>query len=391
MKITTPKRIVFLSILSIAQLNAAPKCSNTLEPFFSELPQWLSGGQQQFGLDMSCVKHSMNAFRSWAQTLGFDESGKKGLFIYCSEENFRKSSLPQCQTDSYMNVTLNTFNNVTDCLGINSEDLYPIVAAESGFYHNSISVSDADFGFGQVTNPAISDVNDQWYKLIGELKENPKSSCQNIISYIEENNIQPVEDDYKCTLTEAPKNPLLNALYSGLHFKTIAGYMDGYEKRNPLKARIEGLLGPNFSIERYEAVKSVLNVLSYNMGHFGATTAFEEFLLEKEYDLKNLKRERVEVSTKLAKINFQLFSKDDRSLSARKEQILIEMEEIDNKIRDIQRPQIFNGDDTINSFGEYIVQRKLSFYLKVLNRRIKYVAIKDKSKLCPTTKFLHVD
>ncbi|MCF8060661.1 MAG: hypothetical protein K9K67_15265 [Bacteriovoracaceae bacterium] len=391
MKINNLATPILFCLLGSFNIYAAEKCSNTLDQYYTQLPSWLSQQSSSNALDMSCVKHSMNAFRGWAQSLGHDNSGNEGLFIYCSEEQTKRSPLPQCQTEAYLNTTLNTYNNVTDCLDIEIGDLYSIVAAESGFYHNSISSSAADFGFGQVTTPAITDANIQWYNFIDQMKASSKKSCQNIIKYIEENNIEPVYDNFSCTLTEAPKNPLLNALYAGFHFKIIAGYMENYSRDSLLQKRLERILNKSFTLERYAEIKSVLKVLSYNMGHVGTTNALEQFLLEKEHDLEVLKEERHDISNDLGRINLQILRGSNTKLLEQKEKILKELNSKDQEIAIIQTPSLFNGDEeTPGSFGEYLVSRKMSYYLRVLNKRIKYIAKRDKENLCPTEKFLHI-
>jgi|GEM_PF-3300453 len=381
-------KATLLCSVTIVNTMAAPKCSNELDSYFSSLPTWLSENQASFGLDKSCVSLSMNAFGGWAQALGHDDSGKEGVFIYCSEETSSKSSLPQCQTKAYLNTSLNTYNGITDCLDINIKDLYPIIAAESGFYHNSLSMIEADFGFGQVTDPAISDVNDNWYRFLDQMKESSKQSCQNIIKFIEQRDLQPVDSDFRCELTAAPKNPLLNALYTGIHYKIITGYMEAYSQRNNFQARVENFLGKDFTLGRFEKIKSNLIILSYNMGHIGATTALEEFLLEKESRKQVLTKEKSLLQRELAKINFRLMGGPGAKLEDLKNERLAELSKINIQIKNETGFHVFNGDDTSGSFGEYLTKRNLSSYLKILARRVKYIGLKDKQGLCPTKDFL---
>lgn len=377
---------------SLLDAQAAPSCTNNLESHYSTLPSWLSQKQKSTGLDMSCIEHSMTMFAGWAQTLGNDNSGNEGIFISCSEEATTRSSLPQCQTPSYMNTTLNTFNSVTDCLDIKVEDLFPIIAAESGFYHNSVSNSLADFGFGQVTDPAIFDVNTQWYAFIDQMKASPKKSCQNVASFIQENDLQPVDKDYQCSLTTSKSNPLLNAIYSGIHYKIITGYLDDYAQRSHLQKRVENILGKNFTLERYSALKSILTILSYNLGHNGTVEAFEDFMSEKAHSIYVLTEERREVGTKLARINLKLLSnRDDQALVSKKLSLFEEIRSIDQQLESARQPNILNGVSTPGSFGGYLTKKKLSAYLNILKRRVDNIARVDQGNLCPTKQFLRVD
>jgi hypothetical protein len=371
-----------LLILLISVQTQAIKCSNELDPYFENLPAWLNTEDSGSPMSKSCISLSMNVFGGWAQALGHDESGEEGIFITCDEGEKRKSPIPQCQTPAYLNTTLNTYTNMTDCLGINLRALYPILATESGFFHNSISMSDKDFGFGQVTDPAIGDVNLSWYRFLDEVKASDKKSCQNLIQFVEEFELEPVDDQFDCTLTQAPKNPVLNALYSGFHYKLITSYMDGYEEQSNFKGRVENYLGDSFSPEIYKKLQELLVILSYNKGHNGTVMAIEEFLLMKEHDVDVLKKEREEVSTELAKVNLKLLSKPSRKLNKKKISLLVEMKRMDSMLRRLKSPKIFNGDDTPGSFGEFIVERGISHYLKVLVRRVKYISLRDSENQC---------
>lgn len=391
MKLKTTLLIFTFLVQSAVQ---AALCSHELDDHFEGLPGWLNQESDLKGFDKSCVKHSMNAFSGWAQSMGYQEDGKKGVFIYCSEEandDYRRSSIPQCQTESYINATLNSYMNAADCLGVNFESLYPIIAAESGFYHNAFSPSGKDFGFGQVTDPAIHDVNLSWYRFIDEMKDSTKKSCQNIISFIEENDLRPVDESYHCELSRAPDNPLLNVIYTGMHYRLITSYMNMYSERTHLKSRLENYLGKNYSHKAYRKIRDVLTILSYNLGHDGTVMAFEEFFLERNWYLNKVLQEKKELSTELAKVNFALMEFPTAELRAQKEELLMEMEKINSRLAWAQNPERFNGDDsTPGSFGEYIVDKKVSYYLKILRRRVNYISKKDHAGVCPTENIFHI-
>ena len=374
------KILMFLFIFSSTQ-SFSLNCSNELDEYFNSLPSWLSGKSDSL-VSRKCVEISMNIFGSWAQALGIDENGKRGVFIYCEEGKMKRSSLPQCQTESYMNTTLNTYNSVSDCLGLNIRNLYPIIATESGFYHNSISLSSMDFGWGQVTAPAIGDVNLSWDYFVDEMKGSNKQSCKNLISFMEERDLQPVEEDFDCNLTSAPKNPVLNALYTGFHYRLVSSYMENYARSESFRARIENFLRENFTMERYEKIKSILVILSYNLGFDGAMMAIEEFLLEKEFEIEQLISEREEISTSLAQVNIKLMETDSRDLRRQKLSLLVSLTKMDQEISKRRNPKLFSGEEIKNSFGSYLVEKGISRYLKTLLRRLNYVAQKDHGNLC---------
>jgi hypothetical protein len=395
MRIRVKLKTTLLIFTFLVQATAqAALCSNELDDHFEGLPSWLNQESDLKGFDKSCVMHSMNAFSGWAQSMGFEEDGKKGVFINCSEEandDYRRSSIPQCQTDAYINTTLNSYMNIADCLEVDFESLYPIIAAESGFYHNAFSPTGKDFGFGQVTDPAIHDVNLSWYRFLDEMKDSTKKSCQNIISFIEENDLRPVDENYHCELTRAPDNPLLNVIYTGMHYRLITSYMDGYSQRTHLKSRLENYLGKNYSLSVYHKIRDVLTILSYNLGHDGTVMAFEEFLLERNWYLNKTLLEKKELSTEMAKVNFALMELPTEDLKAKKAKLLNEMAQINSRLDWVRSPDRFNGDDsTPGSFGEYIVEKKISYYLKILRRRVNYISKKDRAGVCPTESIFHI-
>jgi hypothetical protein len=391
MKLT--KKIIITACVALPQLLlAAPKCSNTLEGHYSKMPSWLSlENQETQGLHLSCVEHSMNIFAGWAQTLDRGLGADKGIFISCNEDSVSRSYTPQCQTPAYMQTTLNTFNSITDCLDVDQQNLYAIIASESGFYHNSVSSSLADFGFGQVTDPAIFDVNNNWYNFIDTMEESNKASCQNLVRYIKTNNIQPVDNQYQCSLTEAKTNPLLNALYTGMHYKMISGYLEDYSERTYLKKRIEEVLGTNFTFERYIRIKEILVSLSYNLGHNGSTAALEKFIAHKKASLDSHLEKRRSITREMATINLLLL-KDPRNtkLIDLKKDTTSRLRNLDKEILALRSPQLFNGDNTPGSFGVFLQEQGISNYLKILKRRMKNIGIIDKGNLCPTRQFLQV-
>lgn len=384
---------VISTLLILASLNPvySIECTDELTETFDQFPEWLSEDYAGVAFDESCIRYSMNAFAGWAQSLGYPENGKKGVFVYCSEDSFRRSSIPQCQTKSYINATLNSYSKVTSCLGINPDELFPIVASESGFYHNAYSPSGKDFGMGQVTDPAIHDVNSNWDRYVDEIKNSDKESCQKLIELIEVKDLAPVESDFHCTLTQAPANPLLNALYTGMHYRNVQSYTVGWAERVNLRGRIETYLGQNFTDRRYKNILAVLNMLSYNLGFNAMIMTFEEYLKEKEYYLGTLLDQRREISRELAETNFALMEMVTEDLKSKKKEILERLNKVEIDINYLRDPSRFDGDyKTDHSFGKYLVDREISFYLRLLQNRMEYIARKDKRGLCPAQKVIHI-
>ncbi len=395
MKIQSRTYLTLLALLLGPSLFAEQNCSTSLNNSLFQLPDWLKLDRQNIKLETSCIQHSMNVFKGWAQSFDYDME-TEGFFLYCSQNDENRKNIPQCQTPLYLNTIGNSYDNVVDCLGLDSEDLYPIIATESGFYHNAFSQRGVDIGFGQITDPAIGDVTQQWYPYIDEIKDSSRKSCQNIINFIEEFDIMPVEDNYHCNLTKAPENPMLNALYTGIHYRIIKGYMDTYFTTTNILPRLQDFMGPEYNKEREDKIKRILTILSYNLGHEAMKVAIDEFLLEKEFEIDSTKKEIRIIKTKIAKIKFALLKADQsednyqnyqEELNALKKQKLV----LDEKIAKIRSASTFNGDpDTPNSFGKFLVERKISYYLRALYNRMNYIGKKDRHGVCPTEDFLHL-
>ncbi len=369
----------------------AQTCTESLSSNLELLPDYIKGERENVTLDTSCIAHSMNVFRGWAQSFNYGEG--EGFFLYCEDDTEKRQNTPQCQTPLYMNTIGNSFDLVVDCLGLDAEDLYPIISTESGFYHNAFSQTGTDIGFGQITDPAVTDVTHQWYNYMDEVKGADKKSCQKIMDFVESYNLTPVEDNLHCNLTKAPENPMLNALYTGIHYRIIKGYMNTYFSETNILSRFQEYVGPYYTKEREEKFKRILTILSYNLGHEGMKLAIDEYLLQEEFKLDELLKEKRKVSKEIAKIKFEMMRSlvGDFDLSVSYKELFGKAQFLEQKILEQRAPTKFNGDPTPKSLGEFLVSRKISYYLRALNDRMQYIAKKDKNNLCPTQNFLHLN
>jgi hypothetical protein len=384
--------LVILILFPISEtINAESRCSEELSLKMSLLPSWMTVSREDSKLDQSCIQHSMNIFKSWAQS--FDFAADDGYFLYCSDSNQElRKNIPQCQTPLYLNTIGNSFDLVVDCLDLEPEDLYPIISTESGFYHNAFSRKGTDIGFGQITDPAILDVTHAWYPELDLIKSNPKKSCQKIATFVEEFNILPVENDYHCNLTKVPVNPLLNAVYTGLHYKIIKGYMEQYFQSTDILSRLQQVMGNQFNKERESKIKRILTILSYNIGHNALREAFEEFLLSIEFELEKIREQMRSVSTEMAQLRFSLAKGPSNPQALheqlnRKKQEKAELLKLENEL---QNPKYFSANLDEGTFGSFLVKRKISYYLRALYNRMQSISQKDRFKLCPTQDFVQV-
>lgn len=265
----------------ITNVNAI-ECTNRLSSRLFQLPKWMMTKPEQTKLHSQCIKESMKAFSGWTSYLTRKRKSQgrptPGHYLYCEEGIKNRSNSAPCRSEDYINITHNSYNLVLDCLDLKSDDLLPIIAVESGFHMNAVSIFGVDIGVGQLTPPAIQDVNTNWdnYSLV---LNSEKNSCQQIISFLNNRNVTlPIEDKLECSLTRLPENPLLNILYTGLFYKTIKMYLSNFYSSTDILQKLENLKGRKLKdLEMYEITKK-LATLTYNLGIVGTMNAFTEYV-----------------------------------------------------------------------------------------------------------------
>lgn len=212
-----------------------------------------------------------------------------------------------CVTKDYINVTYNSFQDVSECLNISQKELLPKFFNESGLHVNAYGAG-RDAGVGQLTGPAIKVTKSVLSKYLEEMQKSDKASCQRIlkvVSAIEDIDPSPRQ---RCNLMALPENPLRNLVYTGIFYKEnvklIAGifYEAGVDKVRLANGEIKnlnytnedqlgGILGKKEAQDKLKKlglkkvnmheIKNMLVALAYNSGPETTVNKFVDYLDER--------------------------------------------------------------------------------------------------------------
>lgn len=206
------------------------------------LTDWTSErAQESKKLPRKCIAFVMNSFpeitskqaaisyksRS-SQTFSKCPRGSSGGPALAGSQR-TKNPVP-CVSKNLVNATYNAFTDVMTCLKIEPKDLLPKIYNESGFYINALG-GGMDGGIGQLTKPAIDQVNSIYPKYIEEITKaaaaKPDGACARIIK--NKFFLVPAKSDSssRCNLLWPAENPLRNILYVGILTRYNMKYVSG--------------------------------------------------------------------------------------------------------------------------------------------------------------------
>jgi hypothetical protein len=358
-----------------------------LEKELSLQPQWLleSTPIQEDEVPLECIEESMNVFYEWTSSVRQEreEKGKKeiGHYAYCTNGKTKpiRKHEPPCPTQSYINTVSNSYNSVLKCLGFSPRELFAITAVESGFQVNTLSLSSADIGIGQLTPIAVEDINPDWEKYLSKIKESNNPYCQQIKAMVSD--FKPVTKNLSCSLTQLPQNPVKNLVYLAfLNFKNKE-YLDGVFASTGTKAKIEALISRKLTENELKSIKSILKTLSYNAGAIGAINAINSYIEKRIQPLEelHLQLSDIELSSVLLYLEIKELqatgdSNKVQTLSQQREVLKGQREIIKAKINEFSVPvSNFAITEDADSFGSFLKETEVSFYLDVLKNRIHYI------------------
>ena len=237
-----------------------------------------------------CVAFSMNQFNV-----------PKSNYAYC--ENAQSPvSIPgakPCVSSNLVNLTYNVFSDVTSCLGLDPKFLMPKIDFESGFFLNAFG-SDKDGGLGQLTRPALTEVNNQWDRFIAlmEKKSESNEACARIKKSRDLLTSVPVGADQRCAVMALPENPLRNTWYMGVYNIINAEQVEEHFHRFNIH---EKLMKLGIAPELVPEIKKMISLLGYNTGALTAVRILNTYLEKRsEYGLK-LAAEDFDFSKKVMK------------------------------------------------------------------------------------------
>lgn len=273
-------------------------------------------------LSKKCITHIMNKF-----------AVSKYRYANCPKSSgaTQTPGAKPCVTENLVNLTYNSYMDVTECLNLDPKLLFPKIGYESGFLINTLG-SGHDGGLGQLTRPAIAEVNNYVDQYLQEIEEAAatKPSCARILKYKAFFKKAPEEAQERCSVIGLPENPLKNILYMALlnrvNMDQISGikYVAGYDML-PMNRGLASLnqsakdeLGGTFKLYEIKEkliklgikkpnmhfFKEIIGLIGYNTGVHTAVSILRNYL-----DL------RVEKNLKLSMKDFDFnnpaISKDD--------------------------------------------------------------------------------
>lgn len=203
------------------------------------------------------------------------------LFVKCTNETAepqRGAPRPK-YSRAEIQFMQKTFNNIEDCLDIPVTETFPRLMMESGF-HPSIQNPNGDTGIGQLTWPAIQDVDGALPEYKNKIFKSTKNSCRWLKSFSQGKSgfWKPVGKGSRCQLMTKNYGMMKNLLYASILHKLNKDYVEKeYEKRQIGTL----LLQSGVSDEHGHFIKELLVDLGYNTGGATAVKNLQDFLLSR--------------------------------------------------------------------------------------------------------------
>ncbi len=230
------------------------------------------------GFPEACIQYSLeNTFPA------ISAGEPSNYFVKCPSDKAepqRGQKRPQYSSYEIREIH-KAFVNITDCLSIEPQALFPKLMMESGF-HPTIQNPNGDAGIGQLTSRAITDVD----KVLGDYKDyiwkSSKPSCRWLKSSTTARRgiWEAALPKGKCSLMTRSLNPIKNLLYVGIFHRLNMDYINSEFQRRHIPYLLE-LTG--FPVEKADSLKRILLGLGYNTGGATAVRNLEDYLLSR-YD-----------------------------------------------------------------------------------------------------------
>jgi hypothetical protein len=203
-------------------------------------------------------------------------------FRQCSASNDMSRAFRPCISENYFKMVSNSFNVVSSCLqeymspgaseatqSLDVRAAYAMINIESGFHVNAMSGTGAG-GAGQLTGPAITDVNEtEMSKVRKALEESGDPTCSALShEFLDSKQPMRAEKGASCDRISVKKgNPVLNMIYTYAYLKWSKNAMNRVvlnDKRYKNK----------FKMSDYEKskIQRALMVWSHNTGPAGTWT-----------------------------------------------------------------------------------------------------------------------
>lgn len=234
-------------------------------------------------LPRKCVTHVMNKFGASPKALARCPGGM-------NTAPQRGGSKP-CISKNLVNLTYNHFVDVAECLNIDPKDLLPKLSNESGMLINTLG-GGFDAGVGQLTQPAIEDVNRRYDSYLAQVEKAAakKPSCQRVMQF--KPYLKKSKDPlaFRCSLIVPPENPMKNIMYMAIYnrmnidnllgTKYIAGetYIDNNGQMIALtNTSSDRIVDGKFGNNKIQAKFAQLGLTDVNLSNLATMVAFNGY------------------------------------------------------------------------------------------------------------------
>lgn len=373
---------ISLVVLSVEAQEASPSCSKEQLRFEQALRDRasfeLSSTNQDIG--PSCVLHSMKMFDSWLSSMGKSSGRAARVFAVCPSEvaQMERTTKGPCRTREYLKRLVEDYNVVTDCLEISAKQFYPFVSVESGFIQNAMAVGN-DVGLGQLTPPAVADVNAAWPALVARVQFSSRPSCRALQPHLSSLKVEMSGGEFPfCAFVASPANPLRNLFYSAAFFQLNQDYFRKAFVAEDIGGRIEFLVKRRFDQIQIERLARSLSMLSYNLGFPSIMSHLKAYLEKHEMKSQQLRQRLLEQRDELIAMDLALEQRG-LSLSAQREmkaQRAILRDQVRKAESTLREPVLFETDfdlmsSSTSAFAPFLRSRGASGYLDLLTENLK--------------------
>jgi len=179
-----------------------------------------------------------------------------GFYGYCpTSEGLPIRSHPRpCVSDTYVSAVHASLVNAAQCFGLDERLAFATFNLESGLHITAVGPG-ADVGIGQLTKPAIDEVNlNAFTAARRQAERSPLASCQALLPLMTQHGAAA---EVRCGFMVTPENPARNAIYSLLLIRQNQRAVESIWQRLGIQ------LPPHINSA---ALKQKLAMLAYNAG-----------------------------------------------------------------------------------------------------------------------------
>jgi hypothetical protein len=220
----------------------------------------------------ACVSFIMHRFGP--------SSSRSSIFARCASDASApvRGSYKPCVSSDYVHITTNLLNDLPVCMGINPKFLLPKLAQESGLHWNAFGMG-GDAGIGQLTGPAIREVNRYFSFYKNHVMGSNLPSCRRMASIIAPVQPKGAELSRRCGFLWPPQNPALNIFYLTIKLQRDLQYLTEMLDRQGIARRLHQLSGGRLSLHK---ITELMTLLAYNAGAGGAVSSLQAYLSYRE-------------------------------------------------------------------------------------------------------------